>query len=336
MKLKLLLFSLSTIPFIVNAQDTFSIVALDSATRQVGSAGASCVDLANFGINDAGFLGELFPDSAAINSQAAYLEANQTNARTRIRLGDSPQEVIDWLVNNDVQNQPQTRQYGIVGFLGNQIEAAAHTGISTMGYSNHITGNKDGLYYSIQGNILLGQEILDDMENNFINTEGDLACKLMAAMQGANVVGADTRCAPNATSSLFAFLKVSEPSDLYGSPSFNISVITQNNQNIEPIDSLQVLFNLNGSCSTASLSNEDSTNLFSIKPNPVNDRLEVILNHENTNQKWYYSIQDITGKIIFNGELNQEIDVSTLSHGVYHLFLYGKNHQSLQVKFVKR
>lgn len=335
MKLKLLLFSLSSIPFIVNAQDTFSIVALDSATRQVGSAGASCVDLANFGIIDAGFLGELFPDSAAINSQAAYLEANQTNARTRIRSGDSPQEVIDWLVNNDVQNQPQTRQYGVVGFHGNQIEAAAHTGTSTMGYANHITGNKDGFYYSIQGNILLGQEILDDMENNFINTEGDLACKLMAAMQGANVVGADTRCAPNASSSLFAFLKVSEPSDLYGSPSFNISVITQNNQNIEPIDSLQVLFNANGSCSTASLSKEDTTNWFLIKPNPVNDRLEVVLNHEITNQKWYYSIQDITGKIILNGELDQEIDVSTLIHGVYYLFLYDKNHQSQQVKFVK-
>jgi uncharacterized Ntn-hydrolase superfamily protein len=30
--------------------------------------------------------------------------------------GLSPAEIINWLVENDVQNQPQRRQYGIVDF----------------------------------------------------------------------------------------------------------------------------------------------------------------------------------------------------------------------------
>ena len=36
---------LSTCSTTLSAQDTFSIVAADSTTREVGSAGASCVDL---------------------------------------------------------------------------------------------------------------------------------------------------------------------------------------------------------------------------------------------------------------------------------------------------
>ena len=43
-------------------QDTFSIVAVDPKTGEVGSAGASCVDLTNFPNFATGFLGELFPE----------------------------------------------------------------------------------------------------------------------------------------------------------------------------------------------------------------------------------------------------------------------------------
>ena len=51
----------------LSAQDTFSIVAMDSETGAVGSAGASCVDLFNFpGLSDH-FLGQLIPGLGAIN-----------------------------------------------------------------------------------------------------------------------------------------------------------------------------------------------------------------------------------------------------------------------------
>ncbi|MFK5856272.1 MAG: DUF1028 domain-containing protein, partial [Bacteroidota bacterium] len=210
--------------FVVNlkSQDTFSIVAIDTITGEVGSAGASCVDMSNFpGYHD-DFLGELFPGIGAINTQAWYLQANQVNARNRMDLGDTPSQIIDWLVENDVQNQPQKRQYGIVASVDGSPESAAHTGITTDDYKNHVLGRN----YSIQGNILLGQVVLDSMESRFINEEGDLACKLMAALQGANMVGADSRCASNGTSSLFAFVKVAQPDDVFGNPSFLQSLRT--------------------------------------------------------------------------------------------------------------
>jgi hypothetical protein len=90
----LLVFGCFSIP--AYSQDTFSIVAVDSVTGEVGSAGASCVDLFNKGFSDDSFLGELFPGVGAINSQAYYLPANQANARARMQAGDSPSEIIDW------------------------------------------------------------------------------------------------------------------------------------------------------------------------------------------------------------------------------------------------
>src|SRR5210317_1260432 len=93
--------------FVAQSQDTFSIVALDTITGEVGSAGASCVDMDNFPGYDDDFLGELFPGLGAINTQAWYLAANQANARDRMNAGDTPAEIIDWLVANDVQGQPQ-------------------------------------------------------------------------------------------------------------------------------------------------------------------------------------------------------------------------------------
>ena len=214
---KNLLFIILFVSTIINvrSQDTFSIVAMDPVSGEVGSAGASCVDLGAFNIPTDDFLGELFPGVGAINSQAWYIPANQENARARMNEGLTPSEIIQWLIDNDISNQPQLRQYGIVAKVGEEIETAAHTGTSTDDYKNHIIGPN----YSIQGNILLGQEVLDGMEEGFINAEGDLACKLMAALQGANMVGADSRCTGNGTSSLFAFVKVSQPSDTFGNPS---------------------------------------------------------------------------------------------------------------------
>ena len=75
---------------IAYAQDTYSIVALDTATREVGSAGASCVDLTFIPSIPEDFLSEIFPDTGAINTQAAYSSYNQANAKDRIRAGDLP------------------------------------------------------------------------------------------------------------------------------------------------------------------------------------------------------------------------------------------------------
>lgn len=311
---KILGIALLLMPLLTKAQDTFSIVAIDATTGEVGSAGASCVDLDAFNIQRDDFLGELFPGVGAINTQASYLESNQAIARDRMNMGETPQQIINYVTS--VDGSPQIRQYGIVGYsiIGLPI-AAAYTGTSTLDYKGHITSNT----YAIQGNILSGPEILDSMEARFLRANGDLACKLMAALQGANVVGADSRCAANGTSSLFAFLKVAQPSDTFGDPSFLVSVRTSNGDGIEPVDSLQVLFDSAKTCLSNPVGLEnDILDRVKVYPNPAKD--VIYFEIQNTDKK-DLSILNMQGERLktrhSTTEKNVEIKLDGLDNGMY-------------------
>ena len=315
------------------AQDTFSIVAVDSITGEVGSAGASCVDMNNFPGYPDDFLGELFPAVGAINTQAYYNTTNQANARARMNEGLSPQEIIDWLIANDVANNPSIRQYGIVAFIGGSPESAAHTGVNTDDYKGHNLGPN----YSIQGNILLGQQILDSMEARFLNAPGDLACKLMAALQGAKVVGADTRCTANGTSSLFAFVKVAQPDDIFGSPSFLVSVRTADNAGIEPIDTLQTLFDLVHDCSGVGIAEPNSFDAsYKLYPNPSSGQVTLI-QRSGWLEEQKVVITDITGKIMNENTIRGvlRIDASGFPKGIYLLRVSGSN-ESFTTKLIRK
>lgn len=315
----------STISFLVaslcvltsRAQDTFSIVAVDSVTGEVGSAGASCVDLFQTSLANDDFLGVLIPGVGAINTQAYYLPANQNNATNRMNLGDTPNEIIQWLVANDIQGNPTIRQYGIAALINGSPQTAAHTGSSTDDYKNHIVGP----YYSIQGNILLGQEVLDSMETRFLNKEGDLACKLMAALQGANMIGADTRCATNGTSSLFAFVKVSQASDPVGSPSFLASVRTHGNDGLEPIDSLQILFDQQHACGGAGLELIENDEMLQLFPNPTENNMTVTLAQAGN---YKFEVLQLDGTLILEGTIEEQalIELSSFKTGYYLLRIH--------------
>ncbi len=312
------------------AQDTFSIVAVDSITGEVGSAGASCVDMSNFPGYDDDFLGELFPGVGAINTQAWYLPANQANARDRMNAGDTPDQIINWLENNDAQGQPQKRQYGIVRLVDGHPLSAAFTGSQTDDYKNHVLGPN----YSIQGNILKGQEVLDSMEARFLREEGDLACKLMAALQGAKMVGADSRCFSNGTSSLFSFVKVAQPDDIFGEPSFLLSVNTEDDAGIEPIDSLQVLFEEVKECTTVGINQTDDISTeFTLYPNPIKNILNVSTSF---NEEFTLEVYNLNGKLLLSKsfKIETEINLENYNSGFFLIRIYNQSKQ-LNTKVLK-
>ena len=229
---------------LVRAQDTFSIIAADPETGEIGAAGATCVDgIAAFG--GIQLLNRIIPGRGGVNAQASICvnpHINLDNAMDQMDLGLSPQQIIDWLVENDecFANgfDPTHRQYGIVDFSADgEIRSAAYTGENAMDYK----GDRTGATYAIQGNILLGPEVLDGMEAGFNNTEGTLAERLMAAMQGANIAGADSRCLDRGTSSTSAFMRILRPNDDPAEPYLELNVL-ETPFGVEPIDSLQVLF----------------------------------------------------------------------------------------------
>jgi len=218
----------------VSAQDTFSIVAVDTVTGEIGSAGASCVGPFN-GVG-AFILSDVIEGVGAIHTQAQWNATNQLNARNRMLEGLSPQEIIDWLVLNDVGGNPQIRQYGIVDLTRNG-ESAAYTGVDCFDYKNHETGPG----YAIQGNILLGQIIIDTMHTVYLLTSGEpIADRLMKTLEAAKILGADTRCAVRGTSSQSGFVKVVRIGD--GNTSYLKIVVPDTPVGTDPIDILRGQF----------------------------------------------------------------------------------------------
>ncbi len=70
----------------LTAQHTFSIVAVDSVTGEIGSAGATCI-----GAEDgAQAISDIILGMGAIHTQSYYSIINQNNARTRMLAGDTP------------------------------------------------------------------------------------------------------------------------------------------------------------------------------------------------------------------------------------------------------
>ena len=216
------------------AQDTFSIVAVDTATGEIGSAGASCVNAIN-GVG-AYIISDVIEGVGAIHTQASWLQSNQQTAHQRMLLGDSPQQIIDWMVAHDAQGNPAIRQYGVVDLI-RRGTSAAYTGVNCQNYKGHATGPG----YSVQGNILLGQIIVDTITHVYLRTPGPLADRLMAALEAAKIVGADTRCATRNTSTESSFIKVVRIGD--GATPYLLKIVPDTPSGTDPIDVLHVAFN---------------------------------------------------------------------------------------------
>lgn len=293
------------------AQDTFSIVAVDTVTGEIGSAGASCLDEIQFpGSNGAIIISDILPGRGAIHTQSYWNATNQANARLKMEEGLSPAEILDWLKVNGVGGAfgAQQRQYGIVDFdpANGQPRSAAFTGTTCMDWKGH----KTGVTYAIQGNILLGPAILDSMEARFLATAGTLADRLMAALQGANVVGADTRCTDNGTSSLSAFLRIGRPGDADDSLYLDLNVPSLP-AGMEPIDSLQTLYDNWTLTSTP----EPSLATARIFPNPANGHLTVFTGE----QKCIVEFYSTTGIKVYSSIIYESGDTlqPVLPAGVY-------------------
>lgn len=294
-------------------QDTFSITAVDPVTGLVGSAGASCI---------AGsiILSDVHPNRGVIHTQAQYSSTNQLIGRNLMNLGFTPQQIIDSLVARD--SNPFIRQYGITDFVGTTIRTAGYTGVNCTNYKNHNLGPT----FTVQGNILLGQQILDSMYNRYLNTPGTMAEKLMAALQGAKVPGADTRCLATNRSSISAFIRVAKPTDPQSGPywlDLNVQTVPSPK---DPIDSLQILFN---QWQTTGISNNqgiypESFSLEQNYPNPFNPNTSITFDIGKLSYV-KLAVYDIAGKEVavladysfHRGRYTINFDATGLASGVY-------------------
>jgi len=310
------------------AQDTFSICAYDSITGQLGSAGATCIQAQTSAV----IISDIVAGVGVVHTQAAYLQQNRTYAHSLLVFGLPPQQIIDSMIAHDYAGDPSIRQYGVVDANGN---SAGFTGINCMDYKNHITGPG----YSIQGNILLGQVVLDSMESRFLNTTGDLACRLMSAMQGAKMIGADSRCTSLGISAVSAFIRVANPGDTGTNPLYlNISLNTYPNYT-EPIDSLQERFDLWGGCTSASAPLYEKNKLM-IFPNPVENICTIRHPGNGIQTIEIFNNMGSIQPLLIRSDPNStddalDFDTSKLPSGIYYIRVNTKSGELFSAKILK-
>ena len=126
-----------------------------------------------------------------------------------LKSGLAPQEVIAQLQREDLA---ATHQIALIDMKG---RVAASTGTSANGWKGHKVGEN----YSVQGNILVGPQVIEAMAAAFERTKGLLAERLFAALKAGDDAGGDKRGRQS------AFLTVvRKGASVYGEPMVNIAV----------------------------------------------------------------------------------------------------------------
>jgi len=312
MKYTIILVLIFALSQTIYAQHTFSIVAIDTVTNEVGSAGATCLNSDDCAQCNAAIISRLVPGRGAVNAQASVClpNSNLSAAIADMILGLSPEEILNNRIDNDACafGNITDRQYGIADLDGNGgARTTAYTGSNALDIANHIIG----VNYTIQGNILIGEEVLTGMEEGFVNTTGTLAQKLMAAMQGAKIPGADSRCLADGISSKSAYLRIACPDDIGTNYCIDLNV-TDMPAGIEPIDSLQNLFD-----EEIVAVNDIFSLSAKVFPTIADDIINIQL--EENGQAYDIRITNSKGAVISNYSTNnsRQLNISSLPAGIY-------------------
>jgi uncharacterized Ntn-hydrolase superfamily protein len=157
---------------------TYSIVARDPETGELGVAAQSNYFSVGTDVSWAE------PGVGAIATQSIIEVSYGPKGLELLSAGLPAQEALDRLVEQDLG--ASLRQVGIVDAGG---RVAAHTGGACVPACAHAFG--DG--YCVQGNMLASDAVWEAMGPAFEKADGDLAERLMIALEAAETAGGDVR-----------------------------------------------------------------------------------------------------------------------------------------------
>jgi uncharacterized Ntn-hydrolase superfamily protein len=157
---------------------TFSIVAFEPETKALGVAVQSKF-LA---------VGAIVPWArAGVGAVATQAMANFNYGPRGLDLmsrGKTAEETLQALISSD--DEREHRQLGVVDARG---RVATFTGSECFEWAGGVAGE----HYAAQGNILVGRETVEAMAETFETTTGDLAGRLLAALDAGQTAGGDSR-----------------------------------------------------------------------------------------------------------------------------------------------
>ena len=159
-------------------KSTFSICAVDPGSGEIGVA----VQSRYFAV------GAVVPWAkagvGAVATQAAGVAVYGPRVLELLAEGVAPAAALDRTLADDAARE--TRQLGVVRHDG---ESAAHTGGECLAWAGHRVGPG----YAVQGNILAGEDVVAGMEQAFLESDGSLAERLVAALEAGQAAGGDVR-----------------------------------------------------------------------------------------------------------------------------------------------
>lgn len=158
--------------------NTYSIVARDPATGQLGAA----VQTHQMGVGR--IVTWLEPGLGAVATQSLVNISYGPMALNMLREGVPPDRIIAALVASD--DRPAVRQAAVIDTQG---RVAAWTGDNCIREAAHQTGEN----YSVQANMMTNPTVIPAMAAAFEGATGDLAQRMMAALQAAQDEGGDIR-----------------------------------------------------------------------------------------------------------------------------------------------
>jgi uncharacterized Ntn-hydrolase superfamily protein len=157
---------------------TFSIVARDPVTGDMGVA----VQSHWFSVGPIVAWAE--PGIGAIATQSFVEPEYGRLGLELLRMGRSAPSSLKVLLERD--KTPDLRQVAIIDFKG---RVDAWTGKNNIQEAGHFVGKE----YSVQANLMLNDKVWPAMSKAFENTKGDLAERMLAALDAGQAAGGDIR-----------------------------------------------------------------------------------------------------------------------------------------------
>jgi uncharacterized Ntn-hydrolase superfamily protein len=157
---------------------TYSIVAFDPATGELGAA----VQSHWFSVGSLCTWAR--PGIGAVATQSVVEPAHGPHALDRLAQGDDAAAALAAVLAPDAL--APVRQVGVVDAQG---RVAAHTGANCIPEAGHAIGR----HHSCQANMMARATVPDAMSAAFTASDGDLAERLMTALEGAEAEGGDVR-----------------------------------------------------------------------------------------------------------------------------------------------
>ena len=157
---------------------TYSIVAMDSVTGEIGAA------VQSHWFNVGAIVTWAEPGVGAVATQSFVNPAYGPRGLYLMRTGTPAPEALAALLRADPDSQ--VRQVAMIDAAG---AVAAHTGSNDIPAAGHTTGR----WFSAQANLMRNANVWPAMARAFQETPGDLAGRMLAALEAGEAAGGDIR-----------------------------------------------------------------------------------------------------------------------------------------------